>query len=425
MKFKRQNIKDYYLHDTRVENMFINEYMVQAPGNYVKVYLLALMYADINVPLENDIIAKQLSMADEEVLMAWTYWEEQGLIKKHYRDSRDKFNYQVEFLNLRELVYGKKTGRKKSEAKVPEALKNLMEDDTISEMYQQIEEVTGRLLGGQEPAGILSWIEDYGVSPALVVYAYSYCTSNRGNSKYKYVSAVVKEWAEKGLKTVEEAEAYLRENDSRHYLYKRVLKELGFMRNPTAQEKRIMDSWFDGLGFGIEKVLEACAKTSGISSPNINYVNSVLIAWSKGDTGSGGGRSGSEKASSAGTGGRINRVMRSYDEDRAKNEAIVEKRRAEVYGSVPQIREIDEEVRELGFQISKVMLSGRSDAKSKIREMKKRIDRLNEEKAFLMTENNFKIDYMDPVYTCALCRDTGVLDTGERCGCFARKLAEL
>ena len=42
-----------------------------------------------------------------------------------------------------------------------------------------------------------------------------------------------------------------------------------------------------------------------------------------------------------------------------------------------------------------------------------------------MTENNFKIDYMDPVYTCALCRDTGVLDTGERCGCFARKLAEL
>lgn len=423
MKFKRQSIKDYYLHDTRVENMFINEYMAQAPGDYVKVYLLALMYADINVPLENDNIAKQLSMADEEVLMAWTYWEGQGLIKKHYKDPADKFNYQVEFLNLRELVYGKKTKQRKSEAKVPEALKNLMEDDSLSEMYKQIEEITGRLLGGQEPAGILTWIEDLGVSPAFIVYAYSYCTANRGNNKYKYVSAVVREWAEKGMKTVEEAENYLRENDSRHYLYKRVLKELGFMRNPTAQEKRIMDSWFDELNFDIEKVLAACAKTSGISSPNLNYVNSVLVAWSKGDTGT--GKQGGGNASSRGAGGKINQVMRSYDDDRIKNEATAESRRAEVYGRVPQIRKIDNEVRELGFDISKIMLSGRSDSKTKIKEMKNRIDRLNEEKAFLMTENNFKIDYMDPVYTCALCRDTGVLDTGERCSCFAKKLANL
>lgn len=423
MKFKRQSIKDYYLHETRVENMFINEYMAQAPGDYVKVYLLALMYADINVPLENDIIAKQLSMADEEVLMAWTYWEEQGLIKKYYKNPQDKFNYQVEFLNLRELVYGKKS-KKKKEAQVPEALKSLMEDDTLSEMYGEIESITGRLLGGQEPAGILTWIEDLGVSPSLVVYAYSYCTTNRGNNKYKYVGAVIKEWAEKGLKTVEEVENHLRENDSRHYQYKRVLKELGFMRNATAQEKRIMDHWFDELGFDIEKVMEACAKTSGISSPNINYVNSVLVAWSKGDTGPAKNGAGGRSAP-GGTGSKINQVMRSYDEDRIKNEAIADKRRAEVYGSVPQIKEIDDEVRELGFNISKFMLSGRSDAKAKIKEMKNRIDRLNEEKAYLMTENNFTIDYMDPVYTCSLCRDTGVLDTGERCSCFARKLAEL
>ena len=424
MKFKRQSIRDYYLHDTRVENMFINEYMGQAPGDYVKVYLLALMYADISVPLENDIIAKQLSVADEEVLMAWTYWEGQGLIKKHYKDPKDKFNYQVEFLDLRELVYGKKAPAKKAGPAVPEALKPLLEDNVLAEMYREIEEITGRLLGGQEPAGILTWIEDLGVSPSLIVYAYSYCTANRGNNKYKYVGAVVKEWAEKGVKTVEEAESHLRENDSRHYLYKRVLKELGFMRNPTAQEKRVMDTWFDDLGFEVEKVLEACGKTSGISNPNINYINSILVAWSKGDTGASRATAGS-KAAPAGAGSKINRVMRSYDEDRARNEGIVEKRRAEVYGRVPEIKEIDERVRELGFSISKIMLSGRSDAKAKIKESKDRIDRLNEEKAFLMTENNFKIDYMDPIYTCTLCRDTGVLDSGERCSCFAKKLAGL
>ena len=36
MKNKRQQPKEYYLLDTGVENMFINEYMPMAPGEYVK-----------------------------------------------------------------------------------------------------------------------------------------------------------------------------------------------------------------------------------------------------------------------------------------------------------------------------------------------------------------------------------------------------
>lgn len=423
MEFKRQGVKEYYLHDTRVENMFINEYMSQAPGDYVKVYLLALMYADINVPVENDMIARQLSMADEEVLMAWNYWEEQGIIRKHYENPGDKFHYHVEFLNLRELIYSKR--RKSSQGKtkkLSEKMKSAMGDTALSEMYGQIESVTGRLLGGQEPVGIIGWIEDLGVSPALVVYAYSYCTTSRNNNKFKYVGAVIQGWAEQGIKTVEEAENYLRENDSRHNLYKRVMRELGFLRNPTAQEKRIMDSWFDKLGFDIDQVLAACAKTSGISSPNLNYVNSVLVSWSKGDEGTGGAKQEKQNPAAA---DKISAVMRSYDEERARNELLTEKHRREVYTTVPQIKEIDDTLRKLSFEISKAMLSGRSDTKARIRELKDRTDRLNAEKAFLMTEHNFQIDYMDTIYTCPKCKDTGKLDTGERCSCFAEKLANL
>lgn len=62
------------------------------------------------------------------------------------------------------------------------------------------------------------------------------------------------------------------------------MKALGFHRNPTEKEQDLIDSWFDQLGFDIGKILEACAKTSGISNPNINYVNSILLAWSGRDT---------------------------------------------------------------------------------------------------------------------------------------------
>jgi len=419
MNFKRAAIKDFYLRDTSVENIFINEYMTQAPGDYVKVYLFALAYADFDMHMTNESIAKHLGMEDEDVLKAWTYWEKLGVVKKHYDKPGDKFHYQVEFLNLKELAYGKKPKSRKTESGVPDRLKPLMEDDTIKDMYSEIERITGRMFGGREPAEILSWITDYNATPEMIVYAYSYCVKKRNHSNPKYVAAVVKEWANLGLKTVSQIEEYLEETDNRHYLYKRVLRALGFLRNATEEEKRIMDTWFDQMGFSIDKVLEACKKTTGISNPNINYINSVLKAWS--------GNGGEKQAASeeSGKANSIASVMKYYEELRAKNEADAEARRAEVYRKIPRIRGIEEEMRNIGLQISKLMLSGAPDAKSRIKAMKEKIDRLNEEKAFLMTENNFRIDYMDIMYSCPLCKDTGIQDTGERCICFVEKLGDL
>ena len=50
-------------------------------------------------------------------------------------------------------------------------------------------------------------------------------------------------------------------------------------QNWTEEEKRIMDHWFDDMNCSLETILEACGKTTGISNPNINYVNKVLESW--------------------------------------------------------------------------------------------------------------------------------------------------
>ena len=105
MSFKREKIQNYYLHDTPVENVFINEYLIDAPGDYVKVYLFALMYAELRMTMNNDSIAKQLAMEGEDVLKAWSYWEAKGVIRRHFSDPEDRFHYKVEFANLKEQIY--------------------------------------------------------------------------------------------------------------------------------------------------------------------------------------------------------------------------------------------------------------------------------------------------------------------------------
>ena len=81
MNFIKEKMKDFYLLDSKVENIFINEYMPAAPGDFVKVFLYASMYAEHGLDMNNETMAKQLGLTEKKTLEAWDYWEKMGAIK--------------------------------------------------------------------------------------------------------------------------------------------------------------------------------------------------------------------------------------------------------------------------------------------------------------------------------------------------------
>ena len=276
MSFKKEKINDLFLLDTSVENIFINEYMASAPGDFVKVYMFARMYAGQDTEISDEEIAKHLGIDHEDVLKAWTYWERLGVIRKIRKDPEDKFRYDIEFISLREQLYGEKT--KKKSFSQADTLPALMSDKEIQNMFSEIEKIVGKVVSGTEMMEITSLMNDFNVPPDLMVYGYSFCAKKK-KKNVKYVMAVIRGWIEDGLRDVEAVEKYLSERDKKHHLYRRVFQALGFARNATEEEKRIMDTWFDTMGFSLEKVLSACSRTAGINSPNINYVNKILVSW--------------------------------------------------------------------------------------------------------------------------------------------------
>ena len=52
------------------------------------------------------------------------------------------------------------------------------------------------------------------------------------------------------------------------------------------------------------------------------------------------------------------------------------------------------------------------------------VNELLQERAVLMTDNGFPIDYMDVKYRCSKCGDTGFTDTGEKCSCYEERARE-
>ena len=76
--------KQSQLHsETPVENLFIMEYMLKAPGDFVKVSLCALMQARYPGLSESSLahFARALGMDEAKVLDAFAYWQRQGIAR--------------------------------------------------------------------------------------------------------------------------------------------------------------------------------------------------------------------------------------------------------------------------------------------------------------------------------------------------------
>ena len=80
IRFKKDDIQFF---STPVDNLFIDEFMGRAPGEFVKVYLFGLrlcLYPPEN-GLDLSAIARQLDLPEDMVGNAFSYWERQGLIE--------------------------------------------------------------------------------------------------------------------------------------------------------------------------------------------------------------------------------------------------------------------------------------------------------------------------------------------------------
>lgn len=117
-----------------------------------------------------------------------------------------------------------------------------------------------------------------------------------------------------------------------------------------------------------------------------------------------------------------NQILREYELDRDECARIMSDRRGEVYRTLPRVMEIDKELTETGIKLARLFLVS-EDREKKIEELKVYTEELNSEREHLLNENGYTIKYLEPVYKCESCKDTGFMGN-EKCYCFKQKLIE-
>lgn len=115
-------------------------------------------------------------------------------------------------------------------------------------------------------------------------------------------------------------------------------------------------------------------------------------------------------------------IEREFSRRRSRGLKLTESRRAEVHNAHPDIRAIDEAISSVSVEEATSRLFNNKDTESG--DFHRRIDELSKARAELLVKYGYGADYLDPVYQCPRCKDTGFY-RGARCSCYNRALAEL
>lgn len=114
-------------------------------------------------------------------------------------------------------------------------------------------------------------------------------------------------------------------------------------------------------------------------------------------------------------------IIRTYEQKQLHNRNLLDKRYETVYNLLPELKEINHSISFLSVNQARKLLNGDEDALSILKEQ---IRVLSEQKTSLMVSAGFPADYLEPIYDCQDCKDTGYID-GKKCHCFQKAIIDL
>ncbi|MDD4494348.1 MAG: ATP-binding protein [Eubacteriales bacterium] len=114
-------------------------------------------------------------------------------------------------------------------------------------------------------------------------------------------------------------------------------------------------------------------------------------------------------------------VKSKYDTKRMQAEIEAQRRELALYQNIPELHDVDEKIKRCGLSFSRKVLNGESSPERAAKEIKAEVQNLAAIKQQILIDNGYEQGYLDPLYSCKLCEDTGFVN-GKRCSCYSGML---
>lgn len=278
---------------TLLPNDFIDNYMIDANGEFVKVYLFLLRHLDDPCSsITISTIADCLNNTENDILRAFRYWENAGLLCVE-RDADGR----ITGLEMQKTARPGRTSVAEPAADTPQEtaaparkapaaprakskavpIDSFRAQKEIKSLLFIAEQYLGKTLTHTEMETITYFYDTLHMSADLIEYLLESCVEN-GHKSMHYIQKVAFSWAEAGIETISQAK-------EQSALYSRncytVLNAFGIKnRGPAASELAYIKKWAEEYGFAPDIIEEACRRTiAATHQPSFEYADKILTKW--------------------------------------------------------------------------------------------------------------------------------------------------
>ena len=158
-------------------------------------------------------------------------------------------------------------------------------DQSFRGLYGEVQRKLGRSLNTEELKILLGFVNYLGLPPDVITVLVSYCRERARQKGHRNPSlrSIEKEayaWAEQGIDTLEEAAAFIQNQNVKNSRIHRIMGILQIRgRNLTAAEERYASGWLE-LGFD-EGAIGLAYERTCLNTGNLNwaYMNKILQRW--------------------------------------------------------------------------------------------------------------------------------------------------
>ncbi|KYH28745.1 MULTISPECIES: DnaD domain protein [Clostridium] len=263
--FKNTNI-EY----TPISNVFIDKFMPKARGEYIKVYLLGLRYClSGEIGINSSSIATSLHLLESDVMNAWNYWNDEGVVRISKIDNMGNFSIEFLDLNAQNIDSNDKIN-----------LLSELKNTAIKDMMEDIQKLLARPLSNKEMTMYLSWLKDYDFTPELLLLLIQYSIS-KGKTDYRYIEKIAISWHDSKIKTVDDAQAFIKKHEDKWLKIKKILKYLGVQSNDVMKpQEQMIDKWLNVYKFSLEVIYKACDICfERLNKAEFKYIDGILNNW--------------------------------------------------------------------------------------------------------------------------------------------------
>ena len=260
---------------TPIENMFLIEYLYDAPAPALKVYLYARMlalYPELGGSLAD--MAKALRMEEDAVREAFDYWERHELAR---RVSDNPPAYELIALN------GQGGG-------AASAMDRRMY--AYRDFHNRLQTLFGeKMIGDHEYRKAGDWLNILGFDQEAVVriVAYGIATSRSKSpgpaSVFKRMDDFAERLSKQGMRSLEDVERAIADEEEIAPIAREALKKLGIPRQPSVPELDSVRRWVKEWGFDRAQILAACDETTKSRNPSFAYLEGILQNRRSGEDG--------------------------------------------------------------------------------------------------------------------------------------------